>query len=186
MISRKAGYSWTNCRRQWDSNPGPLCQQASAKPTELPKLLHIDHKGMRRLFWLLPFQACIFQATKVLLYKCTILTAMMHRLTRVLFCHSFRKLMFQVNKINHKNVVKRGMYRMCRLSLVFAIRTCYTYMYSPTRSRPYVLCDQIHFVDSSWSKNCLCEWGRLSSNPTVFYLNSQWSVCVCGRIKWIF
>ena len=39
---------------------------------------------------------------KDLLYKCTILTAMMRRLTRVLFCHSLRKLTFQINKINHK------------------------------------------------------------------------------------
>ena len=43
---------------------------------------------------------------KDLLYKCTILTAMMRRLTRVLFCHSFRKLTFQVNKINHKKRCK--------------------------------------------------------------------------------
>ena len=48
------------------------------------------------------------------------------------------------------------MYRMRRLSLVIAICTCYTYMYSPTRSRPYVLCDQIHFLDSSWSKKIVC------------------------------
>ena len=34
----------------WDLNPGPLGQQASAKPTELQELLHVDHKGMRRLF----------------------------------------------------------------------------------------------------------------------------------------
>ena len=58
---------------------------------------------------------------KDLLYKCTILTAMMRRLTRVLFGPTFRKLTFQVNKINHKNVVKRGMSGMRGLSLVFAI-----------------------------------------------------------------
>ena len=43
---------------------------------------------------------------KDLLYKCTILTAMMRRLNRVLFGHTFRKLTFQVNKINHINVVR--------------------------------------------------------------------------------
>ena len=32
----------TNCRRQWDLNPESLGQQASAKPTELPELLHND------------------------------------------------------------------------------------------------------------------------------------------------
>ena len=42
MILWKAGYSYTNCRRQWDLKPGPLGQQASAKPTELPDLLHND------------------------------------------------------------------------------------------------------------------------------------------------
>ena len=42
---------------------------------------------------------------KDLLYKCSILTAMRGRLTSVLFGHTFRKLTFQVNKINHKNVV---------------------------------------------------------------------------------
>ena len=36
---------------------------------------------------------------KDLLNKYTILTAMMRRLTRVLFRHTFRKLTFQVNKI---------------------------------------------------------------------------------------
>ena len=40
---------------------------------------------------------------KDLLNKCSILTAMMRRLTSVLFGHTFRKLTFQVNKINHKN-----------------------------------------------------------------------------------
>ena len=48
---------------------------------------------------------------KDLLYKCTILTAMRRRLTRVLFGHIFRKLMFQVNKNNYK---KRGMYYEAR------------------------------------------------------------------------
>ena len=69
---------------------------------------------------------------KDLLYKSTILTAMMCRLIRVLFGLTFRKLTFQVNKINHKNVVKRGMYPMRRLSLVFAIRTCYKCHFSCT------------------------------------------------------
>ena len=41
---------------------------------------------------------------KHLVYKCNILTVMMRRLTRVLFGHSFRKLTFQVNKVNHKKV----------------------------------------------------------------------------------
>ena len=36
---------------------------------------------------------------KDLLYKCTKQTAMMRRLTRVLFGHTFRKLTFQVNRI---------------------------------------------------------------------------------------
>ena len=36
---------------------------------------------------------------KDLLYKCTKQTAMVRRLTRVLFGHTFRKLTFQVNKI---------------------------------------------------------------------------------------
>ena len=58
------------------------------------------------------------------LYNCAILTAMTRRLTRVCFGHTFSKWTFQVDKINHKNVVKRGMYRMRRLMLVFAIRTC--------------------------------------------------------------
>ena len=61
---------------------------------------------------------------KDLLYKCTILTAMTRRLTRVCFGHTFRKWTFQVNKISHKNLVKRVMYRMRRLMLVFTIRTC--------------------------------------------------------------
>ena len=61
-----------------------------------------------------------------------IVTAMMRRLTRVLFGHTFRKSTFQVNKINHKNVVKRGMHRMHRLVLVFAIRTCYKCHFSYT------------------------------------------------------
>ena len=61
---------------------------------------------------------------KDLLYKCTTLTAMTRRLTRVCFGHTFRKLTFQINKINHTNVVKWGMYRMPRLMFVFAIRTC--------------------------------------------------------------
>ena len=39
---------------------------------------------------------------KDLLNKCTILTAVMRRLTRVLFGQTFRKLLFQVNKINLK------------------------------------------------------------------------------------
>ena len=39
---------------------------------------------------------------KGLLNKGTILTAMMRRLTTVFFGHTFRKLTFQVNKINHK------------------------------------------------------------------------------------
>ena len=39
---------------------------------------------------------------KDLLNKCTILTAMMRRLTRVVFGHTFRKLTFQVNNIKHK------------------------------------------------------------------------------------
>ena len=42
MILWKASYSQTKCRRQWDLSPGPLGQQASAKPTELPELLHIN------------------------------------------------------------------------------------------------------------------------------------------------
>ena len=46
---------------------------------------------------------------KDLLNKCTIPTALMRRLTRVVFGHTFRKLTFQVNKIKHKNVLKRGM-----------------------------------------------------------------------------
>ena len=61
---------------------------------------------------------------KDLLYKCSILTAMMRRLTSVLFGHTFPKLTFQVNKINQQYVVKRRIYRMRRLILVFAIRTC--------------------------------------------------------------
>ena len=69
---------------------------------------------------------------KDLLNKCTILTAMMCRLTRLLFGHTFRKLTFQVNKINHKKVVKRGMYRMRKLMLVFAIRMCYKCHFSCT------------------------------------------------------
>ena len=112
---------------------------------------------------------------KDLLYKCTILTAMMRRLTRVLFGHTFGKLTFKVNKINHKKrcCMKRLMYRMRRLILVFTIRTCYKcdfcwYLYSPIRSRPYGLCDQIHFIDCSGFKNCLCERGRLPSKPNRF------------------
>ena len=180
---------------------------------------------------------------KDLLYKCTILTAMMRRLTRVLFCHSFRKVTFHVNKINHKYVVKRGLYRFgwlfwvyrpfetvfqsisgrlpkrgrrrrerideskntqttptrtyckcsrplpycnpnCRTSrhwkftqhhrttrppqrVVSNAQTGLSFRHShvlhvhvqPTRSRPYVLCDQIHFVDSSQSKNVCVNGG---------------------------
>ena len=48
---------------------------------------------------------------------------MTRRLTRVCFGHTFRKRTFQVNKINHTNVVKRRMYRLRRLMLVFVIRT---------------------------------------------------------------
>ena len=40
---------------------------------------------------------------KDLLNKCTILTAMIGRLTRLLFGHTFRKLAFQVNTINQIN-----------------------------------------------------------------------------------
>ena len=69
---------------------------------------------------------------KDLLYKCSILTAMMRRLTSILFCHTFRKLTFRVNKINHKNVVKRKIYRMRRLILVVAIHTCYKCHFSCT------------------------------------------------------
>ena len=72
-----------------------------------------------------------FRKLYINVYKCTILTAMMRRLTS-LFCHTFRKLTFHVNKINHKNVVKRGIYRMRRLILVFAIRTCYKCHFSCT------------------------------------------------------
>ena len=45
---------------------------------------------------------------KDLLNKCTIQTAMMSRLTRVLFGHTFRKLTFQVNRINHKKRCEVG------------------------------------------------------------------------------
>ena len=42
---------------------------------------------------------------KDLLYKCTILAAMMRRPIRVLFGHTFCKSTFGVNKINHKKTL---------------------------------------------------------------------------------
>ena len=126
-----------------------------------------------------------------LLYKCTILTAMMRRLTRILFGHTFSKLTFQVNKNNHKNVVKRGMYRMRRLILVFAIRKCYKCHFSCTRTAQldpgHTACVTKFFVDSSLSKNCLCERRRLYSKSKGFlFEHSIISVCICSRIKCTF
>ena len=92
---------------------------------------------------------------KELLYKCTLLTAMMRRLTRVLFGHTFSKLKFQVNKNSHINAVKRGMYQMRRLILVCAIRTCYKCHSPCTHTAQLDPGDQIHFVDTSCSNNCL-------------------------------
>ena len=94
---------------------------------------------------------------------------MMRRLTRVLFGHTFRKLTFQISKISHKNVVKRGMYRMRTLILVFVIRTCYKCHFSTAQLDP----DHTAGVTESTLSKIVCERGRLSSNPKVFYLNSQ-------------
>ena len=113
---------------------------------------------------------------KDLLYKCTILTAMMRRLTRVLFGQTFRKLTFKVNKLNHKSgYVKRGMYRMRRLILIFTIHTYYKChfscdMCSPIRSRPYgSLCRFLHD-----SKIVCVNRGDCPQNPNVFYFNIQY------------
>ena len=113
---------------------------------------------------------------KDLLYNCTNLTAMMRRRTRVLICHTFCKLRFKINKINHKKrfymYVKREMYRMRRLILVFAIRTCYKchfswYMYSPIRPVwPNSLCRFLIIQKIVWVNG-----GDCPQNRKVFYLN---------------
>ena len=128
---------------------------------------------------------------KDLLYKCTILTAMTRRLTRVCFGHTFRKWTFQVNKINHKNGVKRGMYRMRRLMLVFAIRTCTIQTIRPVW--PNSLCRFLMIQK-------LCERGRLPKiqrisiwtelngalclHPPVHNIGKKLVILLRGRAGW--
>ena len=60
-----------NCRLQYDLKSGPLGQQASAIPTALTGLKHID-SSFSHMY--------LSSDAKKLQYKCTILTARRHRL----------------------------------------------------------------------------------------------------------
>ena len=73
--------------------PGPLDQQASAKSTELPGAP--PYRSIRDAQAVLITSLSHMHLSgyvKDLLCKCTMLTAMMHRLTRVLFGHTFKKI----------------------------------------------------------------------------------------------
>ena len=132
VILWKTVFSRTSCHRRWDLNPGPLGQQASAKPTYLP--------------W--PLTSLREDWSDV---QAVLITSFSHM-----------HLSGDAKDLLHKCII--------RLIWVFAIRTCNKchfswYIYSPTSVQhvwPKGLCDQIHFADFSWSKNCPCRWGRLS------------------------
>ena len=116
---------------------------------------------------------------KDLLYKCTILTVMMCRLTRVLFGHTFRKLTFKINKINHKNVVKRGMFLMRRLILVFAIRMCckchFSCTYTAHLDPDHTACvTKFTLLIPHNPKIVYLNGGDCPQNPKVLYLNIQY------------
>ena len=68
-----------------------------------------------------------------LLFKCTILTAMMRRLTSLVWSY-FPQISVSGKQNQSQKVVKRGMYRMRRLILIFDIRTCYKCHFSYTRT----------------------------------------------------
>ena len=124
---------------------------------------------------------------KDLLYKCTILTAMTRRLTRVCFGHTFRKWTFQVNKINHKNVVKRGMYRMRRLMLVFAIRTCTIQTIRPVW--PNSLCRFLMIQKLSLWMGATSMWTELNGVRYVYIhpvhnIGKKLVILLRGRAGW--
>ena len=90
---------------------------------------------------------------KDLLYKYTILIAMMRRLTRFLFGHTFRKLTFKVNKSQKtllceaRNVPNVQADLSLRHSHVLKVSLLLVHV-QPISIQTIGLCDQIHFVDS--------------------------------------
>ena len=95
----------------------------------------------------------------------------------------------QVNVLGKQNkshkkrcCVKRGMYPIPKLILVFAIRTCYLchfswYMYSPIRSRSYGCVTKFTFLIPRDPKIVYVNVGDCPQNPKVFYLNNQYDRC---------